>query len=794
MRQVQAAITGARVTPDARGLMALSEARTRIAGLAVYRKGDGVMVDGTFVLESDLAWAALLSLEDGDEFVREATRIRFEFHVRGQDNTAAVERYGAAVLPWIAANVDAGGVLRNVPWCLLPCLLAIDGEEALSLALSIRGVSSDERVGPGAYAADQQGDVDRAGPLATQDASVARAWAVRDGRMSLLARRAERDPQARALLDALRPPLPSEVAELLEAAPRLEVPHGPTVELGALDEDAQGYQFPIWDNANYTTGAMRVTGLVSSAGDALVIETLTHWPAAGEGIVRVVRAYGPGAGRARSALELVPSAALGAYLDDGSTWLCRVTGVMRFNETRDGDWREIVVTPPAGIQETVQLPVEGVPVSVWASLPEIPDLDEDRKELARALDPEDVALFQLAEPATRERLFLSPDALRAAVEAPADACVLFSFDEWGHPRAGELPSSSIDWVTMVAALGARARIDRLPGQPNTRFHHWLESLAEFRGDPAMWGTGDPLVDDPPPGGVALFSHHETMLRRGWPHLVTLVHDHPCNQRSLATKTAEKILRDDPAMFRVTWPREVAFRVARALGASREGADPEIQSVAAALEASGPLSSTEAMDGLRVAFSRQGSVAPSLAADHVLLLEASVGPEVVIDGALAALADVMDGRDESAVRALDALGYVLLRAPNEHAVRARGALAALAPRWGDAALGSLARLLSGERPAVVPDAWLGHVTEDPAFVCARAAASTEPMTIDARVVIVGGSEVLEGWRARLDSLASPSPWDVVQLGMLADPRAAELLRAFVDRGWCADDARTWLGYR
>src|SRR6185295_18686336 len=104
---VASAIRDARIQPDARGLMDLDAARRLVAGVEVYRKGDGEMIDGTFVLESDRVWAALLSLEDAAEFTREATRIQWAFHVRGHDNTSAVERYGAAILPWIAAAVDA---------------------------------------------------------------------------------------------------------------------------------------------------------------------------------------------------------------------------------------------------------------------------------------------------------------------------------------------------------------------------------------------------------------------------------------------------------------------------------------------------------------------------------------------------------------------------------------------------------------------------------------------------------------------------------------------------------------
>ena len=43
---------------------------------------------------------------------------------RWTDNLALHERYGDAILPWLRSRLR-NGVLTNVPWCVLPCLLAI---------------------------------------------------------------------------------------------------------------------------------------------------------------------------------------------------------------------------------------------------------------------------------------------------------------------------------------------------------------------------------------------------------------------------------------------------------------------------------------------------------------------------------------------------------------------------------------------------------------------------------------------------------------------------------------------
>ena len=136
-RDLQAAIRDAGVTPDARGLMPIADARVVALGLQVFRKDAS---DATNVLGADTAWAALLSLADVDEFLATALRIRWNFHVRGRENLAAHARYGDAILPWIAAAVDARGTLRAVPWCLEPCLMAIGTPAALTLALAIQAV------------------------------------------------------------------------------------------------------------------------------------------------------------------------------------------------------------------------------------------------------------------------------------------------------------------------------------------------------------------------------------------------------------------------------------------------------------------------------------------------------------------------------------------------------------------------------------------------------------------------------------------------------------------------------
>lgn len=140
--QVAAAMRAARVKrTDARGLLPSAEARRFLASVDVFRRGKAKFVGGSRVFESDRVWAALLSLDNAEEFVRHAKRMEWAFGGRGRGNTAAVERYGIGILPWIESRLRDDGVLVNVPSCVVPCLLAIGTTGALELALRVHAVT-----------------------------------------------------------------------------------------------------------------------------------------------------------------------------------------------------------------------------------------------------------------------------------------------------------------------------------------------------------------------------------------------------------------------------------------------------------------------------------------------------------------------------------------------------------------------------------------------------------------------------------------------------------------------------
>jgi hypothetical protein len=174
------------------GPMPLAQAREVLRGTRRFVKGEGV-VDGEHVLAADVLWAALLSLEDAAEFVEVASRLDWQFHPRGFNNTELHERYGDGIVPWLASRVGDDGALHNNPWCVVPCLLACASVEAFALAWDVRGVV-------GATPWGGAGDTDLVVAWATRHPEVARAE---------LERRAPDDARARAYLRGLWDPTPT---------------------------------------------------------------------------------------------------------------------------------------------------------------------------------------------------------------------------------------------------------------------------------------------------------------------------------------------------------------------------------------------------------------------------------------------------------------------------------------------------------------------------------------------------------------------------------------------------------
>jgi hypothetical protein len=99
------------IAPDERGWIPLAQARAMLEGQTAFDRGEHRPVPGErFVpLDADILWAALLSLENAEEFVAATRRLEWRFPLRGWDNVDAVMRFGPGVLPWVERLLTQGG-------------------------------------------------------------------------------------------------------------------------------------------------------------------------------------------------------------------------------------------------------------------------------------------------------------------------------------------------------------------------------------------------------------------------------------------------------------------------------------------------------------------------------------------------------------------------------------------------------------------------------------------------------------------------------------------------------------
>lgn len=432
---LDAAIRDARLPVlDERGLMPLAEARELLAGVTVFQRGEGRMIDGTFVLESDRVWAALLSLENAAEFVTHARGLRWQANVRGMNNLAPYERYGDGILPWIATRVDEDGVLHNVPWCVLPCLLASGAEDAFAIGATVRVPHVLCRWVIRHPATGYRLLAERASQ--PRVAGVIRELHRIDPRGTTHRLELESAGRARDVLDRLgltTAPLPDAVQAKLNTAPRAQglAPSLP-LALAELDECFQDWEHPMWDNANYFCARMRMTGFITPGGtDGLVFQSLVT-----------------GLGETNARIEF-----------------------HRFGFGQRFGWvsetcHEILDEQTVSVIEESRS-VEGRPL-------------EPHPEFGDALGPLEVVMLGL-EP---DEVFLDADRLKEALGLPTSAEALYVLDQWTGPEEEEPASTAEDLVLAVEALRERRAITTAlsPRPPEDYLRERIELLGGWGAD------------------------------------------------------------------------------------------------------------------------------------------------------------------------------------------------------------------------------------------------------------------------------------------------------------------------
>jgi hypothetical protein len=209
------------------------------------------------------------------------------------------------------------------------------------------------------------------------------------------------------------------------------------------------FEYPMWDNANYFTGAMRVTGFVCSAGEALV------W----EGLVT-------GLGDAGLRREVTVHAAFPLP----RAWCVHTEAILA---------EDAVSAWAGGAPSRVFVPKLAAKVSL--------DIDgtglskQDQALLGKTLGPSARLLVRLGQRPYRAKVFASAKQLAREAGLPAGARLLFSFDDFLLPTACEPASSAPDIVAMVDALAAHTRIAKLPSHPLHPLHGLLDRCRTLGG-------------------------------------------------------------------------------------------------------------------------------------------------------------------------------------------------------------------------------------------------------------------------------------------------------------------------
>ena len=465
---------------DERGLMPLAEARSCLARRRVFAKGESQQIAGKSVLEADRLWAALLSLADAPEFVRVAGRLRWDHPPRGRDNIGPVQRYGEGIIEWLEGQLDPSGRFPPNLWCAAPCLLALGGPRAFRLALRVnRPNLLSEWLGrhPEGWkhllAAIESGE-------ASAEAAL-RQVAEEDPGLTEGTIRAHRGPQAEVLLAGL-PRLPPSVLGVLEGLSPIPMPPASRpLGLGTVAAGLRNFDYPMWDNMNYATGWMRATGIVSPDSDVLVFQALVT----GLGMNNIRREtwwMGVGVGSPPGPVELVREEELFAdhsELDQQSLEFLP-TGVRRLGRDRYQD-------PPGGPRSSakinclepaivVGINTKGIAPAAWPVL--------------HRASPILAFLARLGQDHASSLLLPAPT---LAAQISPQAQVLFEFDGFQLPLAGEPVRAAPDLMAMVEALRRRLPLVRLPlgGHPLGGLY---DRLAEPRldwGDPGFWGSARP---------------------------------------------------------------------------------------------------------------------------------------------------------------------------------------------------------------------------------------------------------------------------------------------------------------
>jgi hypothetical protein len=122
---------------DERGLVPLPLAREKLRAVTAVYAGRRIDGEANDPGEGARLWACLLSLEDAEEFCREAQRLHWLYSPGMRDEYTPLERYGEAIEPWLSAAYQ-GDDFCDPTGCILPILCHLGESQSLAKLLKAK--------------------------------------------------------------------------------------------------------------------------------------------------------------------------------------------------------------------------------------------------------------------------------------------------------------------------------------------------------------------------------------------------------------------------------------------------------------------------------------------------------------------------------------------------------------------------------------------------------------------------------------------------------------------------------
>jgi hypothetical protein len=310
---------------------------------------------------------------------------------------------------------------------------------------------------------------------------------------------------------------------------------------------------------------------------------------------------------------------------------------------------------------------------------------------------------------------------------------------------------------------------------------------------------------------AIDAASEALFEKGYPHLRVLEAGHP-HEKDAATWALKALRIYDPDVYFVRWPQEVAYRFVRAMGAKRVKGpannicSPDAKDEERLAQVSGPVTVKEAKAIVEQLTHNQSIHRDANVENALLLLEAMVGGELVVDTALAryekfSAKDLAFGNPHDVTEVAYTLGHLLRRLPAPAAKKARARMEAFVAKKPASSVRERFQMVVGGVQGIEDSGWakgihIAHFVDDPAFILEHA--DTGGDTLDMAIAYRAGpnaEKVLAVFEKRLKRVeAWRLPWLVEELSRVASPRALAMLKALTAKKPVAEAAKAALAAR